>query len=246
MPAAVPGAYTETDLIPVRRALLSVADKTGIIELARGLIDAGAEIISTGGTAAALKAEGLAVTDIDAVTGFPEVMHGRVKTLHPMIHGGLLAIRDEPSHAAAMEEHGIAGIDLIASNLYPFEQVVAASTDPVEIIENIDIGGPAMTRAAAKNAAYVTCITDPADYDAILAEVKETGGTSRATRSRLAGKAFARTAAYDAAIAGWYAGHLGEALPERLTVSARRTQSLRYGENPHQHAALYRTSEERP
>jgi phosphoribosylaminoimidazolecarboxamide formyltransferase/IMP cyclohydrolase len=246
MPAAVPGAYTETDVIPVRRALMSVSDKTGIVELARGLIAAGAEIISTGGTAAALKAEGLAVTDIDAVTGFPEIMHGRVKTLHPKIHGGLLAIRDEPSHAEAMEEHAIAGIDLIAVNLYPFEQVVSSSTDPVEIIENIDIGGPAMTRAAAKNAAYVACVTDPADYGAILAEVAEKGGTGRATRARLAAKAFARTAAYDAAISSWYAGHLGDALPERLTVAASRAQILRYGENPHQQAALYRTAETRP
>ena len=246
MPAAVPGAYTETDLIPIRRALLSVSDKTGIVELARGLIAGGAEIISTGGTAAALKADGLAVTDIDAVTGFPEVMHGRVKTLHPKIHGGLLAIRDEPSHAAAMDEHGIAGIDLIASNLYPFEQVVSASTDPVEIIENIDIGGPAMTRAAAKNAAYVTCLTDPADYAAALEELQAKGGLTRATRTRLAAKAFARTAAYDAAIAGWYAGYLGETMPERLTATASRAQILRYGENPHQQAALYRTSETRP
>jgi len=246
MPAAVPGAYKETDLLPVRRALLSVSDKTGIVELARGLVEAGAEIVSTGGTAAALKAEGLPVTDVDTVTGFPEIMHGRVKTLHPSIHGGLLAIRDEPSHAEAMEEHGIAGIDLIAVNLYPFENVVASSDDPVEIIENIDIGGPAMTRAAAKNASYVACLTDPADYGAVLAEVKEKGGTLRATRARLAAKAFARTAAYDAAISGWYAGHLGDDLPQRLTLAASRVQVLRYGENPHQQAALYRTAEQRP
>ncbi len=250
MPAAVPGAYAETDLIPIRRALLSVSDKTGIAELARRLIAAGAEVISTGGTAATLKAEGLPVTDIDAVTGFPEIMHGRVKTLHPNIHAGLLAIRDEPSHADAMREHGIAGIDLIAVNLYPFEQVTGASTDPVEIIENIDIGGPAMTRAAAKNAAYVAALTDPEDYAAVLDEIEAEGGLRRATRTRLAAKAFARTAAYDAAIAGWYANHLGEplheTLPERLTLTATRAQVLRYGENPHQQAALYRTDEVRP
>ena len=246
MPAAVPGAYANVDLVPIRRALLSVSDKTGIVDFARRLVAAGAEVISTGGTAAALKAEGLAVIDIDEVTGFPEIMHGRVKTLHPKIHGALLAIRDEPSHAAAMAEHGIAGIDLVAVNLYPFEGVMEKSEDPVEIIENIDIGGPAMTRAAAKNAAYVACVTSPDDYSAILDEIEEKGGLSRHTRARLAAKAFARTAAYDATIAGWYADHLGDAMPERLTVTATRGETLRYGENPHQSAALYHTADVRP
>ncbi len=246
MPAAVPGAYTDVDLIPIRRALLSVSDKTGIADFARRLIAAGAEVISTGGTATALKAEGLAVTDIDSVTGFQEIMHGRVKTLHPKIHGALLAIRDEKSHAEAMAEHGIDGIDLIAVNLYPFEAVTGASEDAVEIIENIDIGGPAMTRAAAKNAAYVACVTSPDDYSVVLEELEGKGGLFRQTRTRLAAKAFARTAAYDAAIAGWYSHHLGDAMPERLTVTATRGETLRYGENPHQSAALYKTGDDRP
>ncbi len=246
MPAAVPGAYSNVDLIPIRRALLSVSDKTGIEDFARRLIAAGAEVISTGGTAAALKAEGLAVTDIESVTGFPEIMHGRVKTLHPKIHGALLAIRDEESHSEAMAEHGIEGIDLIAVNLYPFEAVTDASEDPVEIIENIDIGGPAMTRAAAKNAIYVACVTSPDDYSSILAELEDKGGLSRQTRTQLAAKAFARTAAYDATIADWYSNHIGEAMPERLTVTATRSETLRYGENPHQDAALYRTGDIRP
>ena len=194
-----------TELRPVRRALLSVSDKAGLIDFARGLAKHGVELISTGGTAKALAQAGLKVVDVSAVTGFPEMMDGRVKTLHPRVHGGLLALRDEPSHAAAMKEHGIEGIDLLVSNLYPFEETVARQASFDETIENIDIGGPAMIRAAAKNHGYVAVVVDTEDYAAIVAELDANNGAlSLATRRALAAKAFARTAAYDAAIAAWF------------------------------------------
>jgi phosphoribosylaminoimidazolecarboxamide formyltransferase/IMP cyclohydrolase len=185
------------------------------------------------------------VTDVGAVTGMPEMMDGRVKTLHPRIHGGLLAVRDDPAHLEAMRSNGIEGIDCLVSNLYPFEATVARGADALETIENIDIGGPAMIRAAAKNAAWVAVVTDPGDYEALLVALKE-GGVSRAHRARLAARAFARTAAYDAAIAGWYAREVGDDLPERLVVAAKLRERLRYGENPHQSAALYLTGEKPP
>src|SRR6185503_16161516 len=219
--------------------------KTGIVELARALVGHGVEIVSTGGTAKAILDAGLVVTDVGTVTGMPEMMDGRVKTLHPRIHGGLLAIRDDPAHRDAMESFGIKGIDCLISNLYPFEATVARGADALETIENIDIGGPAMIRAAAKNAAWVAVVTDPEDYGAMTEALKE-GGATRALRARLAAKAFARTAAYDAAISLWYAREVGDELPACLSVPGKLRERLRYGENPHQSAALYLTDEAGP
>lgn len=226
--------------VPVRRALLSVSDKAGVVDLARALAGQGIELVSTGGTAKALREAGLAVRDVSELTGFPEMMDGRVKTLHPKVHGGLLAVRDDPAHAAAMAEHEIGAIDLVVVNLYPFEATVAKGAGRDEVIENIDIGGPSMVRSAAKNHAHVAILTDPADYPAVLAEV-EAGGTMLATRRRLAAKAFAATAAYDAAIAQWFAfADQGEMFPATLPLAfTRAPDELRYGENPHQSAALY-------
>ena len=224
----------------ITRALLSVSDKTGLIELAQALSRHGVELVSTGGTATALRAAGLAVRDVSDLTGFPEMMDGRVKTLHPVVHGGLLAVRDDPTHVSAMESHGIGPIDMVVVNLYPFAATVAKGAERPEVIENIDIGGPSMVRSAAKNHASVAVVTDPADYPAIIAELDASGGTSLDTRRRLAAKAFAATAEYDAMIASWFAfADQGEAFPARLSVPFRRAQSLRYGENPHQAAALY-------
>jgi phosphoribosylaminoimidazolecarboxamide formyltransferase/IMP cyclohydrolase len=221
--------------IAIRRALLSVSDKTGLAELGRALADQGVELISTGGTAKALREAGLTVRDISDVTGFPEMMDGRVKTLHPMVHGGLLAVRDDAEHARAMAEHGIGAIDLVVVNLYPFAATVARGAGRDDVIENIDIGGPSMVRSAAKNHAYVAIVTDPADY-ALVAK----GRTSLDARRKLAAKAFALTAEYDATIASWFAfADQGEAFPATLPVALRRGQELRYGENPHQSAALY-------
>jgi phosphoribosylaminoimidazolecarboxamide formyltransferase/IMP cyclohydrolase len=230
-----------TDSNPIiRRALLSVSDKTGIAEFAGRLAALGVELVSTGGTAGTLRGAGLAVRDVSELTGFPEIMDGRVKTLHPGIHGGLLAIRDNAAHATAMEAHGIAGIDLVAINLYPFEATIARGGDFAEAIENIDIGGPAMIRAAAKNHDWVVVITDPEDYSAVLAEMQAmNGGTSRDLRRRLAANAFGRTAAYDAAISNWFARQLGQTAPRHLTLAGTLHQTLRYGENPHQAAAFY-------
>ena len=222
----------------VRRALLSVWDKTGLADLARGLHAAGVELISTGSTARAIREAGVPVTEVSEVTGFPEIMDGRVKTLHPAIHAGLLADRSKAAHRDALAEHGIAGIDLLVSNLYPFRDTVAVpDVDPAEAIEMIDVGGPAMTRAAAKNHAHVTVVVDPADYGAVLDELRGQGGIGQATRVRLAAKAFARTAAYDADIAAWMAR--AEAFPERYGPVYRKATDLRYGENPHQAAAYY-------
>jgi phosphoribosylaminoimidazolecarboxamide formyltransferase/IMP cyclohydrolase len=224
----------------VRRALISVSDKTGIAELATALANHGVELISTGGTARTLRDAGLTVLDVADVTGFPEMLDGRVKTLHPAVHGGLLGIRGNADHAAAMEAHGIRGIDLIAINLYPFEETIARGADFAEAVENIDIGGPAMIRAAAKNHDGVVVLTDPEDYAAVLAEIAANdGATLIETRKRLAAKAYARTAAYDAAIANWFATRLGETAPKHYTLPGTLRQTLRYGENPHQSAAFY-------
>ncbi len=235
------------DLAPMRRALLSVFDKTGLVDFARALHGRGVELLSTGGSAHLLRQAGLAVKDVADVTGFPEMMDGRVKTLHPMVHGGLLGLRDNPDHAAAMADHGILPIDLLVVNLYPFQETVAGGADYATCVENIDIGGPAMIRAAAKNHAYVSVITDVADYDALLAELEGQGGqTSLSFRKHLAQNAFARTAAYDAAVSNWMAAAIGEATPPARAFAGKLAQSLRYGENPHQSAAFYTDGSKRP
>ncbi len=235
-----------TDL-PIRRALLSVWDKTGLLELAKDLAGRGVQLISTGGTARALAEAGLAVTPVEQVTGAREILDGRVKTLHPAIHGGLLARRDLPAHLATIEAEGIAPIDLLVVNLYPFAAAVAQELPPAEVIEMIDVGGPAMIRAAAKNHASVAVVTEPGDYAPLQAELAaRAGSTSLEFRRRLAATAFARTAAYDATIAAWFGHQERQLLPERLTIAATRRQLLRYGENPHQQAAFYVTGERRP
>jgi len=227
--------------VTIRRALLSVSDKSGVVELASRLAKGGVELVSTGGTARALRDAGLQVRDVADVTGFPEMMDGRLKTLHPRVHGGLLAVRDDPEHAAAMEAHEIGAIDLLVSNLYPFEETVMRGAARDEVIENIDIGGPAMIRSAAKNHAFVTIITDPADYPVLLEELAgNDGATTLEFRKRLAAKAFAATAAYDAVISQWFAFADQQRLfPEMLAVGGHLVGELRYGENPHQQAALY-------
>jgi phosphoribosylaminoimidazolecarboxamide formyltransferase / IMP cyclohydrolase len=228
---------------PIRRALLSVSDKTGLIPFARGLVESGIELISTGGTASALRETGLPVRDVSDVTGFPEIMDGRVKTLHPKIHGGLLAVRGDARHERAQKEHGIANIDLLAVNLYPFEATVARGGLDAETIENIDVGGPAMIRAAAKNHERVTVIVDPSDYESVLGEITS-GGIRFETRKTLAAKAFARTASYDAAIANWFMRDDPLAC-DYYATGGRLLQSLRYGENPHQFAAAYESHDQR-
>jgi phosphoribosylaminoimidazolecarboxamide formyltransferase/IMP cyclohydrolase len=231
----------------VTRALLSVSDKTGLIEFARALAGHGIELVSTGGTASAIAAAGLKVRDVSELTGFPEMMDGRVKTLHPKVHGGLLAIRDNTEHAQAMEAHGIAPIDLLVVNLYPFEATVDKGAGFEECIENIDIGGPAMIRAAAKNHDDVAVVVEPQDYQALLDELAAHKGATRLSLRRgLAAKAYARTAAYDAAISTWFAGELKDDAPDFRAFGGRLIQPLRYGENPHQTAAFYRTPDRRP
>lgn len=227
--------------VQIRRALLSVSDKSGLAELGQALAAQGVELVSTGGTAKALRDAGLSVRDVSEITGFPEMMDGRVKTLHPMVHGGLLAVRDNPDHAAAMQEHAIGAIDLVVVNLYPFEQTVARGASRDEVIENIDIGGPSMVRSAAKNHGFVTIVTDPADYTTLTDELAaKNGATTLAFRKAMAAKAFAATAAYDAAISSWFAQvDQQEIFPPRISTSNRLVTSLRYGENPHQKAALY-------
>ncbi|GAB5467333.1 MAG: bifunctional phosphoribosylaminoimidazolecarboxamide formyltransferase/IMP cyclohydrolase [Rhodospirillales bacterium] len=232
--------YVMTALLRPARALLSVSDKQGLEAFAKGLAAAGVALISTGGTAAGLRAAGLAVEEVSQVTGFPEIMEGRVKTLHPKVHGGLLAKRDQADHRSAMEAQGIEPIDLLVVNLYPFEETLAAGGSAEELIEKIDVGGPAMLRGAAKNHAFVAVVSDPADYDELLAELARDGGITAATRARLAAKTFALTASYDAAIAGWLASQEAEPFPARFTLPGRRLEHLRYGENPHQAAAVYR------
>ena len=235
------------DLLPVRRALLSVSDKSGLVEFATALFHSGVELISTGGTAKALAAAGLTVRDVSDVTGFPEIMDGRVKTLHPSIHGALLGVRDDPEHAAAMEEHAIEPIDLVVVNLYPFEEVRRSGADYASIVENIDIGGPAMVRAAAKNHAYVAIVTDPEDYAPLLNALEvNLGSLSLQFRKKLAAKAFARTAAYDAAISGWFTGALEIEHPVWRAFGGHLESVMRYGENPHQPAGFYLTGENRP
>ncbi len=236
-----------SDPVAIRRALLSVSDKTGLIDFARALDARGVQILSTGGSAKALRDAGLSVTDVADVTGFPEMMDGRVKTLHPAVHGGLLALRDNADHVAAMEEHGIGAIDLLVVNLYPFEETVAKGAAYDDCIENIDIGGPAMIRAAAKNHGFVTVVVDVAGLR------RRSGRTGRAMaattlpfRQRLAQTAYARTAAYDAAVSTWMADAIGEATPRRRAFAGTLAQGLRYGENPHQQAAFYVDGDARP
>lgn len=226
----------------IKRALISVSDKTGVVSFAGKLHELGVEIISTGGTMKTLREAGIPVTYVSDVTGFPEIMDGRVKTLNPYIHGGILAIRDNPEHAKAMEQHGIKGIDLVVVNLYPFRETIAKSDVTLEdAIENIDIGGPAMIRAAAKNFAYVGVIVNPARYQGVLAELTQNGELSAQQRMALAKEAYAHTGSYDAAIARYLSGQLGEGLfPDTLQMVYEKVQDLRYGENPHQQAAFYR------
>ncbi len=230
-----------TDLVPVRRALLSVSDKAGLADLAAALVRHGVELVSTGGTAKALRDAGHDVLDVSDLTGFPEMMDGRVKTLHPTVHGGILAVRDDAAHVAAMEAHGIGGIDLVVVNLYPFLQTVMSGADRDTIIENIDIGGPAMVRSSAKNHAFVGIVTEPEDYAAVIAEMDANGGaTTLGLRKRLAATAFAHTATYDSMIAQWFAfADQGKLFPETLPLTTKLSGELRYGENPHQKAALY-------
>ncbi|WP_198374809.1 bifunctional phosphoribosylaminoimidazolecarboxamide formyltransferase/IMP cyclohydrolase [Neoroseomonas rubea] len=235
-----------TDLLPIRRALLSVSDKTGLVEFGRFLAARGVEILSTGGTARALRDAGVPVKDVSEHTGFPEILDGRVKTLVPQVHGGLLGRRDLAEHVAQMEKHGLAPIDLVAVNLYPFEATVAKGASFDDCIENIDIGGPAMIRSAAKNHAGVAVLTEPAHLDEVRAEIEARGGTTLATRRRLAAAAYARTAAYDAAISAWFARQEGQDFPPRLALPGLLRQGLRYGENPHQQAAFYVDGTNRP
>ena len=231
--------------VKVGRALLSVFDKSGMAEFAAGLAGAGVELVSTGGTHRLIREAGLAVREISELTGFPEMMDGRVKTLHPKVHGGLLSVRDNQEHQAAMDAHGIGPIDLVAVNLYPFEKTVASGASYEQIIENIDIGGPAMVRSAAKNHAFVTVVVDPADYPAILEAVRD-GGIPFELRQRLAAKAYARTAAYDSAIASWFAGEIGFEDVSWRSFAGTLSEVMRYGENPHQWAAFYKTGDARP
>ncbi|MBX3454525.1 bifunctional phosphoribosylaminoimidazolecarboxamide formyltransferase/IMP cyclohydrolase [Ferrovibrio sp.] len=235
------------DIVPVRRALLSVSDKTGLVDFGRALASQGVELLSTGGTFKALQQAGVAVKEVAEHTGFPEMMDGRVKTLHPTIHGGILALRDEPSHAQAMQQHNIPPIDLVVVNLYPFAATVAKGADFPTCIENIDIGGPAMLRSAAKNHGFVAVVVDVNDYAAVLDSMKANGGgTDLMLRRKLAAKAYAHTGSYDSMIATWFAGQNGEEFPPTLLLSAERKQILRYGENPHQRAAFYVSGQSRP
>ncbi len=233
------------DVVKPRRALISVSDKAGLEALGAALAKQGVEIISTGGSARCLRQAGLTVLDVADYTGFPELLDGRVKTLHPKVHGGILGKRHDPAHQSAMADHGIAPIDVVVVNLYPFVETLRAKADEETCIENIDIGGPALIRAAAKNHSDVTVLTDPSDYDGFLEALQEgEGGVPLSLRRRLAAKAFAHTAAYDAAIADWMAGMKETGPPQRLTIAGRLVQALRYGENPHQAAAFYRAESE--
>ncbi len=231
-----------SDIVPIRTALISVSDKTGLVEFAKALAATGTKILSTGGSAKMLREAGVEVTEVSEHTGFPEILDGRVKTLVPQVHGGILGRRHDPSHIAQMAEHAIAPIDLVAVNLYPFEATVARGAAFEDCIETIDIGGPAMIRSAAKNHESVAVLTEPAHYAKVLEDIAAHGGTTLETRRKLAAGAYARTAAYDSAISGWFAGQLGEDYPERFSFSGAKKQALRYGENPHQSAAFYTTS----
>jgi phosphoribosylaminoimidazolecarboxamide formyltransferase/IMP cyclohydrolase len=224
----------------ITRALISVSDKTGLLEFAKFLAENKIEILSTGGTAKALRDAGIAVTEVSDHTGFPEIMDGRVKTLHPKIHGGLLGVRNNEAHKKAMSEHDIAPIDLVVINLYPFEATVAKGAGFDECIENIDIGGPSMVRSAAKNHEFVTIVTDPADYASVMDEMKaNNNATTHKTRKLLAAKAYSRTAAYDSAISNWFNAQNENPFPQHLTIVGNLKQTLHYGENPHQKAAFY-------
>lgn len=242
--AADPTAETAA---PIARALISVSDKTALVPFARFLSERGVELISTGGSARKLEEAGLPVTGIEAFTGFPEILGGRVKTLHPRVHGGILARRDLDEDRATLAEFAIPTLDLVVANLYPFAETVASGAEAAACIENIDIGGPTLIRAAAKNHAHVTVVVDPEDYRPVMEAMEAAGGaTPLALRRRLAQTAFAHTAAYDATIADWMAAQAGEPFPERLTLRGRRLHTLRYGENPHQVAALYASDRPRP
>jgi phosphoribosylaminoimidazolecarboxamide formyltransferase/IMP cyclohydrolase len=231
----------------ISRALISVSDKTGLEDMGRYLAENRVEILSTGGTAKALRDLGLTVKDVSDETGFPEIMDGRVKTLHPKIHGGILARRDDDGHQAAMRDNAIGPIDLLVVNLYPFEATLAGGAEFEDCIETIDIGGPALIRAAAKNHEFVTVVVDPGDYAQVIEEMKAgDGSTTPEFRKQLAARAYGRTGAYDAAISGWFQGQIGEPFPPRIAVGARLKQLLRYGENPHQQAAFYVDGEQRP
>ena len=224
-----------------KRALVSVSDKTGVVEFVKGLLEQGIEVISTGGTKKLLEENGLQVIGISEVTGFPEIMDGRVKTLHPNIHGGLLAVRDNETHVTQMNELGIEPIDFVVVNLYPFKETIAKpDVTFADAIENIDIGGPTMIRSAAKNHKFVSIIVDPVDYDIVLAELKENGEVAEETKRKLAAKVFRHTAAYDALISNYLTEQMGEESPETLTVTFEKKQDLRYGENPHQKATFYK------
>jgi len=233
-------------IVPIKRALLSVFDKTGMEDFARELARLGVELVSTGGTAKLIAGTGAAVRDISDLTGFPEMMDGRVKTLHPKVHGGLLAVRDNPTHKAAMEQHQIGAIDLVVVNLYPFEATIAKGAAYDETIENIDIGGPAMIRSAAKNHAYVAVVVDPNDYEPVLEAIRQQGGVPYEMRQKLAAKAYARTAAYDAVISGWFARTLEYNDVPYRTFGGQLREVMRYGENPHQWAAFYTSGDNRP
>lgn len=230
---------------PIKRALVSLSDKSALEGVARTLIANGVEILSTGGTARALEGFGIAVKDVSQITNFPEMMDGRVKTLHPMVHGGLLALRDNPDHLSAMETHGIGGIDLLWVNLYPFEETLAKGADFDTCIENIDIGGPAMIRAGAKNHGFCAIATDNEDIELILSELETHGGTTHNLRKRLAARAYSRTAAYDSAISNWYFEQTLETTPKYRTIGGKCQEILRYGENPHQTAGFYASGEKR-
>lgn len=245
MSAPIAKAISFPDIVPVKTALLSVSDKSDLIPFAKTLHENGVELISTGGTFKAISDAGIPVRDVSSVTGFPEIMDGRVKTLHPSIHGGLLGLRDDPEHKQAMADHGISPIDLVVVNLYPFEKTVASGADYANCVENIDIGGPAMIRAAAKNHGYVSIVTDAADYDLVGKAIAEQGGLSLDARKLFAARAYARTARYDAAISTWFAGQLDNELGTERAFGGTRHLSLRYGENPHQKAAFYLSDETR-
>lgn len=244
--AAKPRTAPVPDVVPIRRALISVSDKAGLIDFANALTVRGVQLLSTGGTAKALRDAGMTVTDVSDHTGFPEILDGRVKTLHPKIHGGLLARRDDTDHVKALSDHKIETIDLLVVNLYPFRETVAKGADSETCIENIDIGGPALIRAAAKNHAFVAVVTDPADYALVLGDLDQKGGTTLQTRKRLAKRAYATTAAYDSAIAYWMSLEQGTPFPFALTLAGQRVDTLRYGENPHQAASVYSDGSHRP
>jgi phosphoribosylaminoimidazolecarboxamide formyltransferase / IMP cyclohydrolase len=231
----------------ITRALISVSDKTGLLDLARFLHGRGVEILSTGGTSKALRDAGIPTVDVSDYTGFPEMMDGRVKTLHPLVHGGILNIRTDANHQKAMKDHNISAIDLVVINLYPFESTVAAGADFDHCIENIDIGGPSLIRGAAKNHSFVTVVVNPADYALVMQEMEaNNGATTLATRKKLAAAAYSRTGAYDAAISAWFNAQNGELFPAHIAIGGRLQQSLHYGENPHQKAAFYATAEAAP